>query len=206
MKIENLIMDYRNTGSDITFREIYERMPAIVKVVNIHKYFSTVAKALRCGTDEVNELFDDTLMEVIAKFEEGRDFERFFNRSWKNRKANLYTKHKRRRSREVYVDDSVEEEFNIFGSVPDKTDIEHEVLEVTKKEVDQRQLINFLVDKADPETTAIVDGFLGGGRTLRQVGKPLGLHPQQVSRKLRKLAENHDPARYGDFNDYLLAQ
>jgi RNA polymerase sigma factor (sigma-70 family) len=206
MKIENLITEYRNTGSDQTFGEIYEMMASVVKVTNLRKYFGTVAKALRCGVDEVNELFDDTLMEAIAKFEDGREFERFFNRSWKNRRANLYKKHKRRRTREVYVDDSVEEEYNLFASVPDQTDIEQEVTTQHKKEADQRQLISFLIDNTDSTTTAIVDGFLGGGRTLRQVGKPLGLHPQQVSRMLRKLSDNHDPARYGDYEDYLLAQ
>lgn len=206
MKIENLITEYRESGSDQVFREIYERMASVVKASNLRSYLEVTARALRCGTDEVIEVFDDTLLEVIAAYEESKNFENFFNRSWKNRKANLYNKHKRRRKREVYVDDTAEEEYNIFAKIPDELDVEHEVTTATKKEVDQRQLINFLIDKADPETTAIVDGFLGGGRTLRQVGKPLGLHPQQVSRKLRKLSENHDPARYGDFEDYLLAQ
>jgi RNA polymerase sigma factor (sigma-70 family) len=206
MKIENLIAEYRATNSDQSFEKIYEMMASVVKVTNLQKYFRTVAQALRCGTDEVNELFDDTLMEVIESFENGRDFENFFNRSWKNRKANLYNKHKRRREREVYVDDSVEEEYNVFATIQDDTDIEEEVTSVNKKEADQRQLISFLIDKVDPTTTAIVEGYLRGGRSLREVGKPLGLHPQKVSRMLRKLSENHDPARYGDYENYLLAQ
>lgn len=206
MKIENLIMEYRSSGSDQTFEQIYAGMAAVVKVTNLRKYFEVTAKALRCGTDEVVELFDDTLLEVVANFDSGKSFENYFNRSWKNRKANLYNKHRRRRSKEVYVDDSADDDVNIFASVPDEMDVEKEITEVTKKEADQRQLISFLVDKTDNVTQTIVQGYLKGGGTLREVGKPLGLHPQQVSRKLRKLADIHDPARFGDYQDYLLAQ
>ncbi|KAF6658913.1 hypothetical protein ACT3XG_14920 [Paenibacillus polymyxa] len=78
--------------------------------------------------------------------------------------------------------------------------------EVLKKEDDQSKLIAYLSDptQVDSDTTAIVSTFLQDEyESVRALAKALGLHPEAVSRKLRKLAHRFDANRFGNISDYL---
>ncbi|MBU8597324.1 hypothetical protein KM908_14355 [Alkalihalobacillus clausii] len=71
---------------------------------------------------------------------------------------------------------------------------------------DQRQLIDFLLDrtKVDEVTIAVVTNF-PKYRTPNALAKALGLDFNQVDRRLRKLARNFDADLFGDYRDYLYA-
>lgn len=76
-----------------------------------------------------------------------------------------------------------------------------------KKEADQRQLIDFLLDRAnDPVTTLIVTKYAelqNGTMSITALAKALGLHHELVKRKLRALSRYYDANRFGDYHDYL---
>ncbi|MDR9852951.1 sigma factor [Paenibacillus sp. VCA1] len=77
-----------------------------------------------------------------------------------------------------------------------------------KKEADQRQLIDSLVhsgsEAPDATTTAIVEAFLAQpSASDAAIAKSLGIHPETVKRKLRKLARRYDANRFGNIYDYL---
>ncbi|MFC3345040.1 hypothetical protein ACFOHW_21980 [Paenibacillus abyssi] len=75
-----------------------------------------------------------------------------------------------------------------------------------KKEADQRQLIDFLVnsdpDQVDPVTTLIVTKF-PQYPSITALAKALGLHHEVVKRKLRALSRRYDANRFGDYREYL---
>ncbi|WP_154665822.1 hypothetical protein [Paenibacillus pinihumi] len=87
----------------------------------------------------------------------------------------------------------------------DEINIEDTVLR--KKEADQRQLIDFLVNsdpsQVDPDTKLIVSRF-PQYPSITALAKALGLHHEVVKRKLRRLARNYDANRFGDYRDYLI--
>lgn len=67
---------------------------------------------------------------------------------------------------------------------------------------EQRQLIGFLLKNCDPVTTAIVTEF-PKFESLNALGEALGIHHEQVKRKLRYLARHHDGNRFGHYCDYI---
>lgn len=74
-----------------------------------------------------------------------------------------------------------------------------------KKEADQRQLIDFLVNdpvKVDTVTTLIVTEF-SKYPSITALAKALGLHHEVVKRKLLALSRKYDANRFGDIRDYL---
>lgn len=74
-----------------------------------------------------------------------------------------------------------------------------------KKEADQRQLIDSLVNdpsQVDPITTLIVAEF-PKYKSITALAKALGLHHEVVKRKLTSLSRRYDANRFGDVRDYL---
>lgn len=75
-----------------------------------------------------------------------------------------------------------------------------------KKEAQQRQLLNFLLESAkiqnDPTMTAIIEG-LPRYETVMALAKALGLQRNTVDRKLRRLARHYNPEIHGDILDYF---
>lgn len=76
-----------------------------------------------------------------------------------------------------------------------------------KKKIDQRQLIDFLVQSgpSDPSTIALVEAFLlaPSDATDTSIAKSIGIHHETAKRKLRKLSRRYDANRFGDVRDYL---
>lgn len=75
-----------------------------------------------------------------------------------------------------------------------------------KKEAQQRQLLNFLLESTkiqnDPTMTAIIEG-LPRYNSVMALAKALGLQRNTVDRKLRRLARYYDPEIHGDILDYF---
>lgn len=76
----------------------------------------------------------------------------------------------------------------------------------SKKKADQRQLIDSLLEGSDDKTTAIVSAFLTHANpSVTAIAKELGMHHQQVTRALQRLAAKFDTKQYGNYSDYLVA-
>ncbi|MFD1267558.1 hypothetical protein [Paenibacillus motobuensis] len=74
-----------------------------------------------------------------------------------------------------------------------------------KKEIDQLQLIDFLVNdptQVDRETILIVSQF-SQYASITALSKALGMHHEYVKRKLRRLSRRYDSNRFGDYSEYL---
>jgi hypothetical protein len=93
-----------------------------------------------------------------------------------------------------------------FEVIDGNCNVEEEALVYAdKKEVDQRELIDFLVSdpsQVDRDTTRIVSQFYKYS-SIAALAKALGMHHEVVKRKLRKLSRRYDANRFGDINEYL---
>ncbi|GAA0840637.1 hypothetical protein GCM10008915_36600 [Bifidobacterium pullorum subsp. gallinarum] len=93
-----------------------------------------------------------------------------------------------------------------FEVVDGNCNVEKEaLLFADKKEADQRELIDFLVNdpsQVDHDTTRIVSQFYKYS-SIAALAKALGMHHEVVKRKLRRLSGRYDANRFGDINEYL---
>jgi DNA-directed RNA polymerase specialized sigma24 family protein len=203
-KLNNMVVSYQQTNSDELFSKIYRELGG---------WWSnkkTIAQSILSNEHEVEALYADTLMKAINRYNGKDDFFNFYKKAVVLERANLYRKNKRRSQQEVYEKvansyDGEDFEDNLFANFESSDNTENSVLEV-KKEDDQRQLIDFLLNGADVKTTAIVKTFLNHPKpTPTAIGKALGLHHSTVIRALEKLAGKFDSKQYGDYRDYLVA-
>lgn len=105
----------------------------------------------------------------------------------------------------MFIDQNSDgEEDAATSRIPDEHNLEDYVLK--KKEIDKRQLIDFLLESAqiqnDSTMTAIIAEF-PRHKSITALGKALGLHHEVVRRKLRSLSRYYDANRFGDIRDYL---
>jgi uncharacterized protein YbcV (DUF1398 family) len=90
--LNNLISEFKSQRSDRSFEEIYaEVTKEIIGSKDGNPYFRQVARSMKADVHDVKAVFDDTLLNAIAKFqsESGHDFLRYFKSSWRRRRANL---------------------------------------------------------------------------------------------------------------------
>ncbi|MBG9735803.1 hypothetical protein [Paenibacillus alvei] len=155
-------------------------------------------------------IFNETFMKVTHEFR-GGDFVNLLSMSFRNARIN-YHKHRRYRERNEEYDESRKSEnenkLNIVDTLRSETDTSGEVIInlYKKKEAQQRQLLNFLLESAkiqnDQTMTAIIEG-LPRYPTVMALAKALGLQRNTVDRKLRRLARNYNPEIHGDILDYF---
>ncbi|QHZ45859.1 sigma-70 family RNA polymerase sigma factor [Bacillus sp. NSP9.1] len=203
-KLNNLVLNYQQSRSNTSFDEIYE-----MTITPMRDAFKGVARSLRSSVPEVVALYEDVLMNCIDSYSGEHDFENYFKYSLKNKRANLYRDKKKRLQREVLEcvlsssDDGDEGAATLIVTEEDTP----ETLLLSKKRADQRQLIDYLVEKSDETTKTIVETFLECERpTPTAIGKKLGVHHMTVIRKLEKLAGYFDSKQFGDHRDYLFAK
>jgi len=214
LNIDDLVLRYRETRSNSDFNEIYRYL-----IERHEDYYGKVAKSLRADEHETRALYEDTLLECIELFN-GDNFELYFNKALRYRRATLYKRRQRRRQHEIlecelgfpeghdFGDDSITP-FEIAVNNASQTDNSAATEVLRKKtEADQRQLIDFLTQNMDAKTTAIVKAILEDDSPYKPtaIGKKLGLHHMQVKRSIEKLAGHFDRQKYGSHRDYLLAR
>ncbi|MGN9867366.1 hypothetical protein [Bacillus swezeyi] len=201
-KLNNLVLDYQRSRSNGDFAEIYE-----MTITPMRSTYKEVARSLRASVPEVVALYEDVLMNCIASYSGEHDFENYFKFSLKNKRANLYRDKKKRMQNEVLecgFTSSDDEGAATLRVIEEDTP---EILFFSKKRADQRQLIDYLVEKSDETTKTIVETFLTCERpTPTAIGKKLGVHHMTVIRKLEKLAGYFDTKQFGDHRDYLFAK
>ncbi|MFF2886694.1 hypothetical protein [Paenibacillus sp. NPDC057967] len=188
-------------NDEVGFSDVY-RAANRIREINRDKIISF---ALGDEADAV-ELFDDTLMKLTLG-PEVPDFERSLNVRLRRRRIDLLRRKTSKEATESYeaiLESTVEEGTAIPDSFQSSHNLEHEVL---MKEADHRQVIDSLVNdptQVDPVTTLIVTEF-PKYKTVTALAKALGLHHEDIKRKLRRLSRRYDANRFGDYYEYLSA-
>ena len=199
VKLNSLVLAYQQTKSDAVFTEIYNM------VAHWWSNKRSIANSLRSNEHDVQAAYEDTLIKCIEAYNGQTDFMNFYKYSVAVNRGMIYRKTKRLHEREVYEHNLSDEDGNpnqleaIYGTT--------EQTPFTKKEADQLALIDFLLIGADAKTTAIVEAFLAHPNpSVTAIAKELGMHHQQITRTLKRLAGKFDSKQFGDYRDYLVAQ
>jgi len=198
-QLNNLVMMYKLSPNDEIFTKIYET------ITQTWRNLETVAKSVRADIHEITALYEDVLLKCIERYNGQQDFINFYRFSLTRARADLYRKKKRQYDREYY-ESPADQESDLFEILCATDEDTTAATVISKKEADQRQLIDFLLSGADELTTAIVKEFLEHPKlTPTAIGNKLGLHHSTVSRKLTRLASKYDSKQFGDYTDYLVA-
>lgn len=160
------------------------------------------------GFDDTDALtgFDNSMFELCYRDVVYMNFERALNGRLKYRRLDLLREGYRRRKSDSFdalLEASAEEGASLPKAVRSDFDLEGEVLQ--KTEADRRQLIDSLADNIndlDPVTALIVTEF-SNYKSVNALAKALGLHHEEVKRRLRRLSRRYDANRFGDYCDYL---
>jgi DNA-directed RNA polymerase specialized sigma24 family protein len=194
-KLNMLASDFKETPTDEIFNEIYRLISSVWE-----KKVATIANSLRADEHETTSLYEDALLRCLKEYDGIGDFLNFYVSSAARLRTNLYNKKKRLRSKEYLFEKQIEDDENAptFEVIDESENVEKKVMEA-----DQRQLIDFLLSKANARTTAIVKAFLDD-EPITAIAKSLGInHHETVNREIRKLAKNHEPSQFGDYHDFL---
>ncbi|PGY64378.1 sigma-70 family RNA polymerase sigma factor [Bacillus cereus] len=209
LNINEMANDYLRTGDDFVFTDLYTSLSEVYR--DKLRYWS--ASTYMANEHDIIDLFHDVIHKVLESLRNnvGGDFVKLFVVSLGNSYKSLLRKLRTRRKYELYDGPDSDENENtaMFETLKDDFDLEEHVIK--KKEVDQRELIDFLADPEqvnDETTTAIVESFLSSENktpTPTAIGKMLGLHHSTVIRKIERLAKRFDERRFGNYQGYLLA-
>lgn len=206
LNINEMANDYLRTGDDFVFTDLYTSLSEVYR--DKLRYWST--STYMANEHDITDLFHDVIHKVLESLRNnaGGDFVKLFAVSLGNSYKSLLRKLRTRRKYELYDGPEADgSNTTMFDNIEDDFKLEDQVLK--KKEADQRQLIDFLLDPdkvIDETTTTIVETFLLSDKpTPTTIGKKLGLHHSTVIRKLGRLAKRYDEKQFGDYRDYLLA-
>jgi hypothetical protein len=200
VKLNSLVLTYQQTKSNAVFTEIY------AEVSGWWSNSKTIAQSIRSNEHDTVALYEDTLLNAIDKYNGTGDFMNYYKRGVVQNRAYLYRKTKRQHEHEVF-----EQQLNVAEDDGNPNQLEAlygttEQTPFTKKEADQRQLIDSLLNGADAKTTAIVEAFLNHPKpTPTAIGEALGIHHSTIIRTLKRLAGKFDDKQHGDYRDYLFA-
>jgi hypothetical protein len=200
-ELNELVKKYQGDRDDYTFTELYRL------VFSNWRNLKAVAKSIKASEAEILAAYEDELLKCIEVYDESKgDFINLLNRYIWRKRRRIYTKKKTVYKYEMYENvisnenDMQTEQYQI------QDDFNLEEVALSKKEADQRQLIDSLLSGADETTTAIVETFLQHSKpTPTAIGKQLDIHHSTVIRKLEKLASKFDSKQFGNHTDYLVA-
>lgn len=154
-------------------------------------------------------LFNETLAKVLSK-DSVREFGKTFAKSLKNARIDFFRKEKRRRPPSGTKLVSFDESRNRDDDTPmsDILIVDEDMTQyiVKKKEANQRQLVDFLLESArtliGSEMTAIISE-LPNYDSVTALAKAYGLNHTTVNRSIAKLTRFYSEAAHGDISDYL---
>jgi hypothetical protein len=196
-KLNEAVAAYQADRNDETFAIVY----AMVKPE--WRKAAAVAKSIRSTTEEIIALYEDLLLWCADNYDGKSQFIYFYRSSVAMGRARLYKKKATLSKREVYQSPS-DEAATLEETVA--ADFNLEEMALSKKEADQRQLIDFLLNGADDFTAATVKAFLQHPKpTATAIAKELGVHHSKVLRALTRLAAKYDSTIFGEHRDYLFA-
>lgn len=198
-KLNNVVVEYRNTRSEELFGIIYEEV-----IGKVRPKLETIGKSILADSHEILAIYEDTLLKCIETYDGSSDFEMYFKFNVKNRRTDFY-RHVQYISRNEVYETANDEDDTAMFEIVDPFKLEDYALRT--KKADQRQLIDFLVNGEDETTTAIVETFLEHPKpSATAIAKELGFHHSKVIRALTRLAAKFDSKKFGNYRDFLVAQ
>ena len=191
--MEKLIIEYRVTGSEVLFGEIYS---TVKKTINKKiKYY------LSKGYDEhdIIEGSDEALLECLRRWDEVKNtrFLTYYNIVSDHRIKDVHDRRMRKVTKELYEPENWESDNVTFYETrqrpEDFPDAEEEIIRSINGS-SQRQLAASILKDCDEKLRQQLL-ILAGGRSANYAATKFGTHPQTFKRKLAKLSRKYNEKR-----------
>lgn len=203
MTINAAVTQFQLTKCEKAFTEIYKHIYEGDR--NIIKKF---ARSYAIDEHDVESMINDRILATTANFDStlGK-FKNAVYRAIKNGCIDLQRKRKREgdyRTDVMYKDDDGEQSelYEIIEVAP--TTNEDDIVKEIQEKNDQRQLVKFLLEKADELTLTSASAFIQSN-SYRQAAKLTGTTHVTVKSRIRKLSKQYDSKRFGSYYDYFTA-
>lgn len=201
MTINVEVARFQATKCEDAFRYIYNYIYDEDR--NIVKKLS---QRYKIDEHDVESMINDRILTSVNNFDSSRgSFRNVVSYSIKNGCIDILRKSRQeetRRTEVMYEDDdgTSHELYEVIEVAP--TTNEDDIFEEIQKKHDQRQLIEFLIGKADELTLTSASAFVRCN-SYRQAAKLIGTTHVTVRSRIRKLAKQYDKKRFGDYLDYF---
>ncbi|MCG7345354.1 hypothetical protein MHZ92_14540 [Sporosarcina sp. ACRSL] len=200
MTINDAVSKYQATGCEVAFGEIYEYIYEGGRWIVV-KY----ARKYKLNEHDVESMINGKLIDIATKFDMRGEFRNAVHYAIRLGCVDLLRKKKRRDKHEaevMYEDDdgSLNEVYEILTVAP--TTDESNIIEEIQKKHDQRQLVAFLISKADEQTLTSASAFIETN-SYRKAAKQIGTTDKTIKSRIRKLANFYDCKKFGNHYDYL---
>ncbi len=201
MTINLIIDEYRTTRCDDAFSQIYETIYEGSK-----KIVQVFARRYYLDEHDVESMINEKILSILETYDSSRG--KFRNLVFNAIKFGcIDLARKRNRYDEFFTEVMCEDDegtsneiYEVIAVAP--TTGEDEIVEGIQKKHDQRQLIAFLLSKADEPTLTSASAFIALD-SYRQAAKQVGTTHVTVKSRIRRLSRNYNEKMFGSYYDYF---
>lgn len=204
-QLNNLVISYQGNRSEKVFTEIFEKVTEIWKSNNV---LYSLARKYGLDYSEVESLANYTLYDTVRKYENTGNYYNFLSVALSRKCMNL------RRDLSNYLDNEVSLNASVDNDNEDKpenplikflvnADAEEEIVKRLQKKIDQRQLIDDLLDKAPSKCRQALEAYVESRYSYTEAAKLLNISYPAVKRRVEKIATYFDANQNGNVYDYF---
>lgn len=199
--IDSLVIKYRETGSETVLVRIYEQ---------VHREGALVNKFTRkYGLDslDVESMINDKLLSLLDSHDRTKG--KFITALFAAIEYGCIDLFRKKTAEDEFLEDVMIEDdegeqnevYEIAEVAPTTSELESHNSYIIRS--DQRQLIAYLLEKADEPTKLTISAFLQSD-SFRGAAKQLGICHKTVAARIRRISRNFDPEKSGNHYDYFL--
>jgi len=202
MELNDLIIEYQQTKDEDVFYNIYMIVHSNSNLVEMY------AGRYHLDESDVESMINEKLLDLVWMYDRSRgNFVNLLNYVIKNGCIDLTRRKQYEESnrQDVMIEDDDGELNELYEIVEvETTTDEDDIVTEIRKKLDQRQLIQSLIQKADEPTKATISAFLST-TTYRQAAKALNVACHKtIKARIRRLSTAFDQKGFGNYQDYLI--
>lgn len=201
MELNEKVIEYQETRSEVIFAEIYNEV-----YDNSSNLVESLSRRYRLDHLDVESLINEKIYGVVLAYKNRGNFLNAVRQAVKNGCIDLVRKKERKDKHETEVmiyDETEEIHVEIYEvSEVAPTTSEDDIIEEIQKSLDQRQLVEALVQNADEKVYQTISAFQETD-SYRQAAKLVGTCHKTVKSRIRKLSTYFKDSEYGSPSDYF---
>lgn len=200
MKLNEKVIEYQQTRSEVLFSEIYRKV--FSKSVRL---IDSLANRYKLDTLDVESLVNEKIYDMALSYADRGDFINAVRTAIRNGCIDLSRKCERIRENEadpMVYDEESEEYAEVYEVIEVAPTTEFEVITEIRKSIDQRQLIDDLLKNADDAVYQTISAFEMTD-SYRQAAKLTRTCHKTVQARIRRLATEFSEEIHGSYYDYF---
>lgn len=209
-QLNNLVISYQNLSDEPSFSLVYEEVRRRWKKDNV---LTSLSRRYGLDYSEVESLANEVMYDIVRNYDRSGDFYNFLSSRLSSRCIDMRRRLSYRQEREVSLQSSITEEDSLDNEVDNPiidflvaANAEDEAIENLQRKSDQRQLIAHLLAKAPEKNRQALNALVESNHVYLQAAKLIGVKPDTVKDRVRKIATYFDANRNGHYYDYFTVE